>query len=331
MIGIIMSQEHEFDASATESEINRAAELFRNWNRWGPEDRLGTVNFISDEKRKQAAGLIQTGEVFSLSASFDQNGPQKGWRRRSNPALLMMDTGTDAHNNRQGFPHGIGGADDFISMPLSCATQWDGLGHIFDRGKTWNGNECYHIDSMGDHLTGIQHMADKLVSRGVLLDLGRSHGEKGELPDGFAIKTQHILECIEAQGSTSTVSRGDIVLFRTGAMTRALKIPGWGAYAGGDAPGLSFSTLRWLFESEIAAAATDTWGFEVRPNEFPNAFQPMHQILIPNMGFTIGEIWFLDELAEHCAQDKRYEFLLAAPPLKITGAVSSPVNPQAIK
>lgn len=326
-----MSIEHDFDPSSAAPEIERAANLFRNWGRWGAGDRLGTVNFISDEKRAAASALVKSGRVFSLSASFDQNGPQKGWRRRSNPALMMMDTGTDAYNKRQGFPHGIGGADDFISMPLSCATQWDGLGHIFDRGKTWNGEDCFHIDSMGDHLTGIQNMADKLVSRGVLLDIGTSHGTDGELPDGFAIKTQHILECIEQQGETSKVSRGDIVLIRTGAMTRALKVPGWGNYAGGDSPGLSFSTLKWIFESEIAAAATDTWGFEVRPNEFPNAFQPMHQILIPNMGFTIGEIWFLDELAEDCAQDSRYEFLLVAPPLKITGAVSSPVNPQAIK
>jgi len=326
-----LSIEHEFDPASAEPEIDRAAKLFRNWGRWGGEDRLGTVNFITEAKRKQAADLVRSGKLFSLSASFDQNGPQKGWRRRSNPSLLMMDTGTDAFNNRQGFPHGIGGADDFISMPLSCSTQWDGLGHIFDRGKTWNGEDCHQIDSMGDHLTGIQNMADKLVSRGVLLDIGESHGVNGELPDGFAIKTQHILECIEQQGETSKVSQGDIVLFRTGAMTRALKVPGWGNYAGGDAPGLSFSTLKWLFESEIAAAATDTWGFEVRPNEFPNAFQPMHQILIPNMGFTIGEIWYLDELAQDCKNDGRYEFLLVAPPLKITGAVSSPVNPQAIK
>lgn len=326
-----MQIEHEFDPTNAEREIDRAAKLFSNWNRWGADDAIGTVNFISDKKRSEAASLVRKGKVFSLSIAFDQNGPQKGWRRRNNPSLIMMDTGSDAFNNRQGFPHGIGGADDHISMPLSCATQWDGLGHIFDRGKTWNGKDCFHIDSMGDHLTGIQNMSDKLVSRGVLLDIGQSHGDGGELPDGFAIKTKHILECIEHQGVSSQVAEGDIVLFRTGAMARSINLPSWGNYAGGDAPGLSFSTLRWFFESKIAAAATDTWGFEVRPNEFPNAFQPMHQVLIPNMGFTIGEIWFLDDLARDCHEDGIYEFLLSAPPLKITGAVSSPVNPQAIK
>ncbi|WP_445258630.1 hypothetical protein [Nocardioides aurantiacus] len=50
----------------------------------------------------------------------------------------------------------------------------------------------------------------------------------------------------------------------------------WGEYAGGDSPGLSFTTADWLHGSEIAAVATDTWGFEVRPNEFDVAFQPLH-------------------------------------------------------
>ena len=81
----------------------------------------------------------------------------------------------------------------------------------------------------------------------------------------------------------------------------------------------------------IAAIATDTWGFEVRPNEFDvPAFQPLHQVVIPNMGLTIGEMWNLDELAEACAAAGRWDFLLSAAPLPITGAVGSPINPIAL-
>jgi hypothetical protein len=46
---------------------------------------------------------------------------------------------------------------------------------------------------------------------------------------------------------------------------------------------------------------------------------------------VIGEIFDMEELAEDCAQDGVYEFMFVAPPLTITGAVGSPVNPQAIK
>jgi kynurenine formamidase len=127
------------------------------------------------------------------------------------------------------------------------------------------------------------------------------------------------------------VGRGDILIVRTGHMALCRSRGEWGDYAGGNAPGLSFHTAEWVQRHEIAAVATDTWGMEVRPNEFPETYQPLHQVFIPNMGLTIGEIFFLDELAEDCARDGVYEFFFVAPPLPITGAVGSPINPIAIK
>jgi kynurenine formamidase len=314
-----------------EQAIAAAAARYRNWGRWGPDDRLGTVNFIDEAKRRQAATLVRRGVSISLSQSFDTDGPQKGWRRRTNPVHTMTDTGTDAAAGKQGFPHGIGGADDVITMPLQCSTQWDGLGHIFDHGMAWNGRPAGDVvTSDGDLVTGIEHLASSIVSRGVLLDVGRVVGEDGELPDGFAITEEHLQATIAAQGSTSQVGRGDIVLVRTGRLTRARR-EGWHDYAGGASPGLSFWTAGWLHSTEIAAIATDTWGFEVRPNEFPNAFQPLHQVAIPNIGLLIGEMWDLDALGEDCAGDGVYEFLLAAGPLKVTGAVGAPLNPLAVR
>ena len=314
-----------------EQAIAAAAARYRNWGRWGPDDRLGTVNFIDEAKRRQAAALVRRGVSISLSQSFDTDGPQKGWRRRTNPVHTMTDTGTDAAAGKQGFPHGIGGADDVIAMPLQCSTQWDGLGHIFDHGMAWNGRPAGDVvTSDGDLVTGIEHLASSIVSRGVLLDVGRVVGEDGELPDGFAITEEHLQATIAAQGSTSQVGRGDIVLVRTGRLTRARR-EGWHDYAGGASPGLSFWTAGWLHSTEIAAIATDTWGFEVRPNEFPNAFQPLHQVAIPNIGLLIGEMWDLDALGEDCAGDGVYEFLLAAGPLKVTGAVGAPLNPLAVR
>ncbi len=165
----------------------------------------------------------------------------------------------------------------------------------------------------------------------MLLDLGRHLiSETGELPDGYAITAADLLACVAAQGATSAVGRGDIVLVRTGQLARARR-DGWGDYAGGAAPGLSLTTAGWLHGTEIAAIATDTWGFEVRPNEFDvPAFQPLHQVVIPNIGLTIGEMWDLEESAPSAPSAGRYDFLLSAPPLPITGAVGSPINPVAI-
>lgn len=108
-------------------------------------------------------------------------------------------------------------------------------------------------------------------------------------------------------------------------------LPGWAGYSAGDAPGLSLSVARWLYDRDVAGIATDTWGAEVRPNELEGTFQPLHLVMIVSMGLLVGEIWYLDALAEDCAADGRYEFLLVGPPLVIPGAVGSPVNPQAIK
>lgn len=322
----------DLDRSDPESEIAARAEAFRNWGRWGADDVLGTLNFIDPSARVRAAALVREGIVVSLAQAFDTDGPQKGWRRRTNPVHTMTDTGTDAERGNQGFPHGIGGADDVIAMPLQCSTQWDGLGHIFDHGNAWNGRRAGDVvTSDGDLVTGIEHAASVIVSRGVLLDLGRHLSpESGELADGYAITVADLESCIEAQGATSGVGRGDIVLVRTGQYARTRR-DGWGDYAGGAAPGLSLTTAGWLHRTEIAAIATDTWGFEVRPNEFDApAFQPLHQVVIPNIGLTIGEMWNLDALADQCERLGRYEMLLSAPPLPITGAVGSPINPVAI-
>ncbi|WP_062201518.1 cyclase family protein [Demequina salsinemoris] len=319
------------DPSAPEAAIAAMASAVSNWGRWGQDDAVGTLNLVDEAARLRAASLVHTGRSISLSLPFDMNGPQRGWRRRTNPVHTMLDTGTDAERGSQGFPHGIGGADDVIAMPLQCSTQWDGLGHIFDHGVAWNGRRAGDVvTSDGDLVTGIEHAASLVAGRAVLLDLGRHlNPAAGELDDGYAITVDDLDSCIDAQGETSAVGAGDIVLVRTGQLARA-KREGWGEYAGGPAPGMSFTTAPWLREHDIAAIATDTWGFEVRPNEFHDAFQPLHQVVIPHMGLTIGEMWDLDALAEACAAEARYEFLLTAAPLRITGAVGSPVNPIAL-
>ena len=319
----------EIDRADPEGTIAQAVARVSNWGRWGEDDVRGTMNLLTDAKRREAAALVRTGESHSLSLPFDMDGPQNGWRRRTNPVHTMLDSGADAVAGVQGFPHGIGGADDVIAMPLQCSTQWDGLGHIFDHGKAWNGRPAEQVvTSDGDQITGIEHMAPHVAGRAVLLDIGRTAGEDGELPDGFAITEEHLTAAADAHGVS--VGRGDIVLVRTGQLTRVRR-EGWGDYAGGAAPGLSFTTASWLHGSEIAAIATDTWGFEVRPNEFDHAFQPLHQVAIPHIGLLIGEMWDLDALAEDCAADGVYEFWLTAAPLPITGAVGSPVNPVAVK
>src|SRR5699024_7578944 len=200
----------------------------------------------------------------------------------------------------------------------------------FDHGMAWKGRSAGDVvTSDGDLVTGIENTAASFVSRGVLLDVGRCFApDTVQPPDAIAITPQQLRDTARSKGVCFT--RGDVLVVRTGQLERA-KREGWGDYAGGPAPGLSLTCAGWIHRAEVAAVATDTWGFEVRPNEFDvPAFQPLHQVSIPNIGLSIGEMWDLDELAELCAAEARWEFMLVAPALPITGAVGTPVNPLAI-
>jgi kynurenine formamidase len=193
----------------------------------------------------------------------------------------------------------------------------------------WNGYDCREVTSAGAQKCGIEKTKNKMVGRGVFLDVARVLG-KESLEDGYGITCQDLDRTAEAQGVT--IKRGDYVVVRTGQMERCLKVGSWDGYPGGDAPGFAFETLEWVARTELAALASDTWGCEVRPNNTEGGInQPWHWITIPIMGMTMGEIFYLKDLADDCAADKVYEFMFVAPAIPITGAVGSPTNPLAIK
>jgi hypothetical protein len=82
-----MDDPHRLDRSDPEGAVAAAAKRCSNWGRWGPDDVLGTLNFLTAAKRAQGASLVRRGASFSLAQRFEADGPQKGWRRRTNPVL----------------------------------------------------------------------------------------------------------------------------------------------------------------------------------------------------------------------------------------------------
>jgi hypothetical protein len=128
---------------------------FRNCRRWGPEDEIGTLNFITPDVIRRAATVVRQGKVISCALNFDMHGPQTGAFGRVNPLHSMVATGTDHVTARQrlaGFdtvPFGWGFADDQVTMFLQCGTQWDALGHIFHHGKMYGGRDATLVSSTG--------------------------------------------------------------------------------------------------------------------------------------------------------------------------------------
>ena len=49
-------------------------------------------------------------------------------------------------------------------------------------------------------------------------------------------------------------------------------------------------------------------------------------LAIALLGFVIGELWWLDDLAADCTRTGVYDCLVVAKPLNLTGGVGSPAN-----
>jgi kynurenine formamidase len=309
--------------------IYKAAKELSNWGRWGDDDQIGTLNLVTPQDVADAARLVRKGRSFALGLSLKEPIQSGLFGGRWNPIHQMLATGTDAAAGNQDIGKAfLRYADDAVNLPMQCSTQWDALAHIFLDDKMYNGYPATLVDVKGARKLGIEHTRDKMVGRGVLLDVARWKGMEA-LADGYAITNDDLDGTAAAQGVE--IRRGDFVIVRTGQQEGCLKRGDWSGYAGGDAPGLAFETAWWIKRNDIAAICSDTWGCEVRPNETDEANQPWHWVVIPAIGITMGEIFYVKELAEDCAADGVYEFFFCAPPMHLPGACGSPINPQAIK
>jgi kynurenine formamidase len=313
-----------------------------NWGRWGPDDQLGTLNFITDEVRKRAARAVTTGKTFPLGLAMSEaEGVQKGIvPGRFNPIRTMSYVNVPLSDD----PEWICSNEDVVTMPLQCATHWDGLAHVSYGGKLYNGYPQSSVTSAGASKCGI-HLVESLVSRGVLLDVARAR-HTDVLDGGYPIQPADLDAACELGGVR--IEPGDVVLVRTGQMVH-LKLPSRFPDGGatvphanmlnfndvlrymGFAPGLSMATAEWFHARDVAAVATDTLSLEVLPCEDPEIYLPVHLLHIVEMGMTQGQNWALDDLASDCADDGVYTFLLDASPLPLTNALGSPVNPIAVK
>jgi kynurenine formamidase len=300
-----------------------------NWGRWGRFDEIGTANFITPERIAGAAKLIRSGRALSLEIPLDHTGPVHP-ARKGGIVHLFSWTGADAVVGGQltsSAPGGFQSADDYIFMPLQGSTQWDGLAHLAFEDALFNGFWAGNTEAFaGARRLSISNMKDRLTGRGVLLDVAGYLGVTRVEP-GRPITADELDACASAQGVQ--VRTGDLLLVRTGhlgwwyELDAETKSEFWKA-----APGLSMHAADWLYEHEVAALAVDNGAVEVEPFEDPYTTEyPLHVRLIRDLGLTLGEVWWLDDLAAACRAEERWEFFLCAAPLNVTNGVGSPVNP----
>src|SRR5450759_287518 len=303
----------------------------KNWGKWGDEDEVGALNYLTAEEVFRGVRHIKSGNVFTLQRLIGDPKGDPVWPGRT-PAertQVLDESDWDEGGKGPAFPGGLHYADDKISAFLQGSTQYDALGHVWYGGQLWNGYDARGTVG-GLNRASVAPIAERgVVGRGILLDMARFRG-KENLDKAETFTHEELLACAEAQGTK--IEKHDILIIRT-YFLKLFFDQGEKFYEGFCEPGLVYSPelVQWFQDMEIRTLVTATIANEVTtyPNH-GNAF-PLDCALRHTHGVTLTEICYLEKLASHCAEDGQYTFLYAAAPLKVNRASGSPVNPLAIK
>ena len=303
----------------------------KNWGKWGAQDEVGALNYLTTEEVFRGVRHIKSGTVFTLQRLIgDPKGylVLPGWTP-AEKTMVLDESSWDGDGAPQ-FPGGLHYADDKISAFLQGSTQYDALGHVWYGGQLWNGYDA-RTTVGGLDKASVAPIAERgIVGRGILLDIARFRG-KENLDKAETFTDEDLVACAEAQGVK--IEKHDILIIRTNFL-KLFYDEGEKFYEGFCEPGLVYSPeelVRWFQDMEIPNLVTDTIANEVTTDPNNGVALPLHCALMRNLGVALTEICDLEKLAAHCAEDRQYTFLYTAAPFKVDQASGSPVNPLVIK
>lgn len=304
-----------------------------SWHLFADDGERGTANFAGPGEVRSAAGLISTGEVFSLDYALDAFDPPMA-RARAVPRHEILSSHPESRD------------DVLRDFFLQATSQVDGLRHRRASGYGFYNGVADDRIAVGTPELGIQRWAEKpIVGRGVVIDVDGWAAAAGAPLDhlnGPALAASVLDDALAAQGTR--LRPGDLVLVNTGwakwflaadAQTRAT------VRENRRSTGFRQSTQlpEWLWDNQIALFATDTFAVEVLPvvpdspllDSAPEDRGMMHQELIAKLGVPLGELWNLTELTAHSRRTDRWDAFVTVKPLHLTGGVGSPANATAIR
>jgi len=297
-----------------------------SWGVFDGGEALGCLNFLTPQGVVEAAGLVRTGKVFRLDAKI-------GFAK---PALFGRADAVHQVIHLAPFAH-----DDLLDKyNTQAGSQWDGLAHVGHPGHEafYNGVKVSEIRDGRNARLSIHHWADQVVGRGVLIDAFAFRKAQGR-PVNPLKRDVYTLDELEGAlvAQRTTLPHGSILLVRTGWMEayeqstaeekRALA-PMDKIQSIGIEP--SREMVEWLWNNRVAAIGTDSPAVEPLPADFSDT-RILHYRALPLLGLPLGELFVLAPLAEDCARDGRYEFMLVSAPLPLEGGIASPPNAVAIK
>lgn len=282
---------------------------------FGPNDRIGALNYVTPEKTLRAVQFVTAGKVYPLGMITGPDTPAYGNRNYSIKIHPVDDNGAPLGDNA------IVGNDDVMEVSPGIGTQIDGFAHIGVNHRYYNNvpaSEIYSPDGVKVYGT---HLIPPIATRGVILDMARAEN-KDRLDPGDVFNSVEIKAAAAAQ--RITLEKGDIVLFHTGWLSIATENPE--AFIP-EQPGLGVEGAEYLASIGVVAVGSDTAGLEVYPFEDANSLYPVHTTLLPKNG-----VYILENVNTHeLIKDGVDEFLLVIGTPRFEGAVQMVINPVAIK
>jgi kynurenine formamidase len=294
---------------------NEVIELFQtcsNAGRWGDEDELGTLNYITPEKRLRATSLVRNGHCVSLGHDLRTAASTKN----TQPLVHRM-----LHT---GFADAWTCLD---SAEIAChgfsITHLDAVGHVYYENEMYNNRVAQsHIHPAGMAANSIMAMKDGVVTRGIFLDVAATRGVDWLEPTEGV--TAEDLDAAEKAAGVVAES-GDALFVRVGLGARE-------AEEGDEGPsvraGLTPSCLEWLHKREIAVFSGDC--VDQIPSGYTNIPLPLHQVGLVAMGLCMLDNTDMEALAQATHRFGSKEFMVFASPLRIPGGTGSPTNPVAL-
>ncbi|MDA0364513.1 MAG: cyclase family protein [Chloroflexi bacterium] len=296
----------------TEAEMRALFRERNNWGRWGADDDKGAINLITPEKRMQATSLVRTGRTVSLS---------RFWPKVPGPLNPRP-----ADHFTQWFDRGAsGGAVDYYGIMYHgySTTHIDALCHVWDEHGMWNGRDFHNeFTPAGTKFADITAWQGGIVTRGVLLDVPKHRGTEF-VTDDRPVTGPELEAIAGAQGVE--VTAGDALIVYSGREKWQAANPT--NYMGAPpSPGLHASCSKFIRDHDVALLGWDM--MDASPNEYGLAW-PVHGVLY-SFGVALMDNSLLQPVAEACAEEGRYEFMLMVLPLPVQGGTGSPVNPVAM-
>jgi kynurenine formamidase len=301
----------------TEAEVRAYIRERRNWGRWGKDDQKGAINLITPAKRAAAARLVRSGRSVSLSRPF----PKEPGIHNALPAQHYMRT----------IPRGTGGfAADYYGIFYHgvASTHIDALCHTWDDEAMWNGRDPRReITFEGATFGSIEHWAEGIITRGVLLDVPRHRGVACVTQDR-PVHGWELEDILRSRGIT--LEPGDAICVYSGreAWHAANPDTPYGRPFGPALarPGLHVSCLPFLRDHDVSVLVWDMLDHLPIGYDIPWA---VHACLFA-YGVALLDNALLEPLAQACAAEGRDEFMLVIAPLRVVGGTGSPANPLAV-